>query len=708
MTITPAVQAFSEPGFEITGNDTIAGYGALLKISGPSYTDLEIFIEKPDKSQVIIPATTNEAGEVSLDLYPYHTRRAGIYKISSKGLQNENFSIYNSFRVYPDEVSENRSSISSDRFSLPANGFHTATVEVRLQDDYGNPINDHQIQITSSRSEDQIQAIKEAVSDAQGLTRFKISSNEKGISYFIIQDLTANKTLATRLKIAFLDVFESQKAIGGDNEIRLLAQSNNPQITSTTTMLNFADIPKQVASDTPLTFKLQALNENRQVTNNYLSTVHFSSSDPNATLPQDYQFQENDKGEHVFSIGLKFVTPGTQTLTVTDLENFSIKGEITVTVGSSANLNTPSASTSSIKLANPRSGSTKESLIELSGTAPASSELTVFDFESDIGKTSTNNSGNFSFKTSPLPEGEHQLYLAIMENKQAITISNKIDLIVDRTPPVIDAIEVKPATEVTPKTALEIKIFSENAISQASAFFNEESYNFTPLANQSGTYTLKVTAPQITGTYSLDIILTDQLGNRGSYPASSTINVSGSNVIQPDRPAANNQNDTSLPSKVTGIEADPDVNRITLSWEPSIDDTFIKQYRIYYGTSPTELSSIALTFDSSTTWYIPNLKPATNYYLKITAIDSENNESAEKSEIISATTLSGVSNSNTNEVGNTEANFSDSESTNIIYNEPMSQPPSGATATGVIVSTLLFMQIYFFSRFLFWQHQKNS
>ena len=59
----------------------------------------------------------------------------------------------------------------------------------------------------------------------------------------------------------------------------------------------------------------------------YLGTVHFSSSDPLAALPDDYTFVADDHGRHTFAAVLS--TPGVQSITATDL----IDGTIFDTLG---------------------------------------------------------------------------------------------------------------------------------------------------------------------------------------------------------------------------------------------------------------------------------------------------------------------------------------------------------------------------------------
>lgn len=62
----------------------------------------------------------------------------------------------------------------------------------------------------------------------------------------------------------------------------------------------------------------------------YAGTVHFTSSDPSATLPGDYTFTAGDNGWRHFNATLR--TPGTQSITVTDVADGSLVATIHLTV----------------------------------------------------------------------------------------------------------------------------------------------------------------------------------------------------------------------------------------------------------------------------------------------------------------------------------------------------------------------------------------
>ncbi|TNF27308.1 MAG: hypothetical protein EP329_19680 [Deltaproteobacteria bacterium] len=69
----------------------------------------------------------------------------------------------------------------------------------------------------------------------------------------------------------------------------------------------------------------------------YTGTVHFTTTDGQATLPGDYAFGAGDAGQHVFG-GVVFRTVGAQTVTVTDLASASLTGQASVTVGQGAQI----------------------------------------------------------------------------------------------------------------------------------------------------------------------------------------------------------------------------------------------------------------------------------------------------------------------------------------------------------------------------------
>jgi hypothetical protein len=81
---------------------------------------------------------------------------------------------------------------------------------------------------------------------------------------------------------------------------------------------------------------VKALDAYGNVATGYTGTIHFTSSDAQASLPANYTFTGADKGVHAFastlSPGLTLKTAGSRSVTATDVSHSSIKGSETVTV----------------------------------------------------------------------------------------------------------------------------------------------------------------------------------------------------------------------------------------------------------------------------------------------------------------------------------------------------------------------------------------
>ena len=71
---------------------------------------------------------------------------------------------------------------------------------------------------------------------------------------------------------------------------------------------------------------VKALDSFGNVDTNYRGTVAFISSDPAATLPGRYTFNESDAGVHTFVNGIVMRTAGEQSVLVTDTVNPGVAG----------------------------------------------------------------------------------------------------------------------------------------------------------------------------------------------------------------------------------------------------------------------------------------------------------------------------------------------------------------------------------------------
>jgi hypothetical protein len=93
------------------------------------------------------------------------------------------------------------------------------------------------------------------------------------------------------------------------------------------------DAPSDGTAGTEFTITATARNAFGGIATGYRGTLHFTSSDGDAVLPDDYPFTADDKGVHTFTVMLRGL--GDQTITVRDTADGTLLASVIVTVGES-------------------------------------------------------------------------------------------------------------------------------------------------------------------------------------------------------------------------------------------------------------------------------------------------------------------------------------------------------------------------------------
>jgi hypothetical protein len=94
--------------------------------------------------------------------------------------------------------------------------------------------------------------------------------------------------------------------------------------------LGMFSVPSAMVAGSVPGVVVAALDSFGNVATGYAGTVHFSSSDAQASLPADYTFTPADQGAHMFGLALR--TVGTQTFAVTDTANPAFASQASVFV----------------------------------------------------------------------------------------------------------------------------------------------------------------------------------------------------------------------------------------------------------------------------------------------------------------------------------------------------------------------------------------
>ena len=637
------------------GMDTVAGFRTTLRTSQTyPYSDVVFTMQKPDGKTVFLPSRSDANGIAKLDLSDFHTRKAGKYQLSVKLANTENdnnLAETTTFFVHPDKFSAEKSKVIIDKNVAKADGHDNVVLTVFASDSYGNPLKDQVIQAVSSRPEDgAVLQNRASLTDMDGKITFKLTSSLAGLSTYSVVNITAGQILRERVNVAYLDRPTFLSDVGGYSS-QWVEIARAATETGAIHHFDITGLPDGIQPNQSVNFTVTAKDGNNQTVQNYTGKVHFSAEGSNGasvTLPEDYMFKAENLGTHQFSLGLSFRTSGKYKIAVTDLTNVLIKGTKDVTAGNiktasgSSTSETDTSSAQKPTIESPVAGTYSQKAQTVSGKAPAGMTVKVFDNQVEAGSVPVDTDGKFSFQIPSLIDGEHNVYVVTVDSAQTVKgTSSTVKFSIDTVPPNIDQIELDPKDTVKPSQVIKVKVYTEEKLSQAALVFNSDISQLTASIDQPGIYIGSLVAPGAPGVYPIDVILVDQLGNEGSYKAKAQITVGDEtgaslsldvNGTQQSRSKLSGAN--TPPSKVTNVIAYPSDKRATLVWDAATDNTFIKHYRVYYGLDANAPDRHMDTKDASTTWYIPNLDNGKTYYFAVTAFDTEELESAVKSDFV--------------------------------------------------------------------------
>ena len=183
-------------------------------------------------------------------------------------------------------------------------------VTVTLTDSFGNVITGYvgTVHFTSTDSQAVLPADYTFTAADQGKHTFQVTFKTTGAQSVSVTD-TANGALKANANVS-VTTSAQVVVISGLSQSATAGSSQNVTLTLTD---NFGN-----------------------VVTSYVGTVHFTSTDGQAALPADYTFTAADQGKHTFQVTFK--TTGSQSVSVTDKANSSLKAIANVSVTTSAQL----------------------------------------------------------------------------------------------------------------------------------------------------------------------------------------------------------------------------------------------------------------------------------------------------------------------------------------------------------------------------------
>lgn len=457
-----------------------------------------------------------------------------------------------------------------------------ATVTLRNKDK--QPLVNHPVELKSSRATDQIQALT-PLTNTNGEARFAVQAAKEGVSTFTAIEQTSGNLILEQPRIVFLKKTLKSNLLAADVKASTKAKFTNP-----TYQIEVSDFPQTVTAKKTYDLKVTIRNSTGEIEEAFMGEIRFKSLDPNAILPSPYTFTNLDRGQHTFAGGVTFLTPGPTTLALTadkaqtTLLDFKVLGERN--------------QTEQPTITSPANNFLTNQKLTLTGKASPNSNLALLVNDQIFTKGETNSAGDFTFAIE-LENGEYELAVALLKSANQLgAISAKQKVLIDKTPPTLEKIEIVQGPTLELGTTTKINLTSEIALKKATAKIGSATINL--LEKEPKTYQGEFTGAE-EGIFPVEISLQDLANNQTLVADAAEIE-----VIYPEPELT-----------IFDLKLTPRNQKVELTFTPPANQAEISNYQISYGPNSAALKQTFRTPDAKTTWSIANLNNGTNYFFQV-------------------------------------------------------------------------------------------
>ncbi len=611
-TVLFSISSFAGSSPKVTATSTVVGYGATFVVSGfnPS-REIMYVVDAPGGQRFTLRGYTKQDGSALYHLDDRYVQGAGVYRVQVVDLAAGLSSDIASFQMYTDKVSAERSQVSVSKSVVFTGSYDFSTVDVLLLDSLGNPIPDHVVSVISDRHEDQIKPVKPGIqsTDARGSLSFAVTSSKSGIANYTVYDMTSQTPVGSPFIINYVArPAASSSSLYQASLLTAVGGEAGPAYS-----LSFEQLSPSVQVNQPVDFTITAYDTQAVTATGYTGTIHFTALGDNGvyvSFPKDYTFIASDLGKHTFPLSLQFQQEGVYQLEVRDVAKPTLTGTTVVVVKGGVSA---APKNGVVTIVSPSPGSYSTNIQSISGVAPAGKDVKIYDGTEEVGTAVSNLKGEFDFTTQPLADGPHQFSAVAVDQKGTVLgTSEKISVMIDTSPPKVENVQLLPGYTVTLGELIQIQMNSEQHLKKLVLDLEGALTELIEDQTAPGVYRGSFVAPETAGDYSLKFVMTDALNNETTFTHPTFLTVGGS---------------ASGSLKAVGlVNALPEMYRVTLSWSDTANAAgSVKHYRIYYGSSPTQLTQYADTKGPVKSWYIPNLQNGITYYFGVVAVDMSGN-----------------------------------------------------------------------------------
>src|SRR3989344_1393257 len=167
--------------FDLTVEDTIAGFGVEITVEGPDSTDFEVTVVPPRGKDILLSGRTDNRGEAVIEIDAADTERAGTYDVMLENAEA-------TFEVFPG---------APTTFSLDTED--GADIRIReevvllagMEDEFGNPIAGRPLLLLADEGD--VTKIDDETQE-DGTARFSFEASSAGEVTFTVIDVLSEET----------------------------------------------------------------------------------------------------------------------------------------------------------------------------------------------------------------------------------------------------------------------------------------------------------------------------------------------------------------------------------------------------------------------------------------------------------------------------------------------------------------------------------
>lgn len=615
-------------GCSVSAMDTVAGLGTEIAVqgcAGQSSGAVQVF--GPQGTTFNQMVALDASGAASVNVAGKFTEIAGSYSVQFGTART-------TFAVLPDAPDDVQSTLSASARSMQPG--EQLTVTAVLRDRYENPLPGRPVALLSNRSRDSISP-RSSQTDESGRYTWTVRTEEIGAMSLTAYDVLSSRQLSSRLEIP-VGNGSTASALRGSALTAQMTGVGQGSIDTDVVDHFEVELVKKGTVDANELFSVvitavdaagdRAKQSDREFENHvvqgYVGRVMIEASDPNAEFPKKGQdrlqpnigwveFRPMDLGVRSIPLGFVFRAGGKQTITVYDEEDPSVRGELIVQVEKAQ-----SGSNEAISIVSPANNTligNRE--VRVVGKGPVLINIKIKGGAQPV-FTETNVDGTFEALVQlPAEYNEATLFAS---KEDGTNESDPVRLRIDQIAPKVDTIAFEPPEGKTKDPAV-VTVLSEPGLKEVVAQFQGKAIPMVETATP-GTYQGNIeAAPEQEGMYDLTVDVTDEVGNKGTLLTKWKVNRKTLPVVE-------------------GVTAEGQPSSVLVQWKP-LKGVEVSEYRIYVAREddPENFLASVETNAPVTSAILKDLEIGYTYLFSLTAINSEGQESAERSEAAAAAPL---------------------------------------------------------------------